>query len=349
VNAATRDLSRAANAGTVTLLWHRQAGSGANMNIVAADGMVYASSSFQSDGDAEIYAIEAATGRPTWQARGLYPAAAGSGAVFGFDITGNTTSVVALSVATGRTAWRYSAGPFLEYTQASWMACSGEMVYVASGTTRLAAGLPTVRALDARTGRSVWAASLSSTAQYPALAGGVLYGCSAGRVVALHGTTGSQLWESAHIGGDMSALETADGVVFGNTVDTSTGTMSLFALDGTTGRQLWHGDDGWTLTASADGIVFLAVYSGSGTAALSAYYARSGKPAWARSLGNFGPLVASGDVLYIVNGAVMTALAATTGDTLWTYRLDHEVWWIVVDGGVVYACDAKGGVYALRV
>jgi outer membrane protein assembly factor BamB len=346
-NAAPR-LARpgAAESRTATLLWRQQAGSGANMNIVAADGVVYASSSFQANGNAETYAIDGATGKVAWRARGPYPAAAGTGAVFGFEIADGTTSIAALSAATGQTAWRYQAGPFLEYAVAGWMACSGDLLYIASGTTSLAGIQPVIRALDARTGHRVWAASLSSRIQVPALASGVLYGCSEGRVVALDGATGTRRWESAPIGGVMSALEAVDGVVCGNTTDTSTGTTSFFALDGDTGRPLWHGSG--DLTASAGGVIFFAAWNNQDGAAVSAFHARTGRPAWARSYATAGPLTAVGDVLYLADNATLTALAPTTGATDWTYVLDHEVWWVVADAGVVYACDAKGGVYALR-
>jgi outer membrane protein assembly factor BamB len=342
-----RPFDSAATSRTATLLWHQQAGSGANMIIVAADGMVYASSSFQADGNAETYAIDAATGAVAWRARGPYPAAAGAGAVFGFEISGGATSVAALSAVTGRAAWRYQVGPFIEYTQVGWMACSGDLVYIASGTTPLTGAMqPVVRALDARTGNRVWAAALSSHIQDPALAGGVLYGCSEERVVALDGATGTRLWGSALIGGVMSALEAVDGVVCGNSVDASTGTISFFALDGATGRPLWHGSQ--NLTGSAGGVIFFAAWNDQDGAAVTAFHARTGKPAWTRSYTTAGPLTAAGDVLYLADNATLTALAATTGDTLWTYGLDHDVWWAVADAGLVYACDAKGGVYALR-
>jgi outer membrane protein assembly factor BamB len=337
---------KAVHPGPEQLLWRRQVGTGADMNVVAADGMIYASSGVRADGDSVTYAIEAATGRLAWQAAGCYPAAAGGDAVFGFEIAGDVTSVIALSAATGRTAWSYAAGPYLGYTQDGWIAYARGMVYIASGTTKLAVELqPTVRALDARTGRLAWSAALSNAVQWPAMADGILYGCSEGRVVALHMATGARLWESAYIDGVISALDCADGTVCVDGVDASTGATSLITFDGTSGRQLWRNGSG-DLTAAAGGMILLTAW-GSTSNTVSAYHARSGKLTWARSLGQFGPLTATGDVLYVCNGPVLTALAAISGATLWTYRLDHEVWWVVGNGSVVFACDAKGSIYAL--
>jgi outer membrane protein assembly factor BamB len=44
----------------------------------------------------------------------------------------------------------------------------------------------------------------------------------------------------------------------------------------------------------------------------------------------------------------MEAVAASTGDTLWSYQAGTDVADITVDGDAVYALDARGEVYALR-
>jgi hypothetical protein len=41
------------------------------------------------------------------------------------------------------------------------------------------------------------------------------------------------------------------------------------------------------------------------------------------------------------------SVAATTGDTLWSYGVGADIADITVDGDAVYALDARGGVHAL--
>jgi outer membrane protein assembly factor BamB len=80
-------------------------------------------------------------------------------------------------------------GPLLDNAKVGWLAYASGLVYVAAGTTEnTTAGQPTVRALDARTGRRAWVVTIGAGPQTPTLAGGVLYTpdatLSTGRVVA---------------------------------------------------------------------------------------------------------------------------------------------------------------------
>jgi outer membrane protein assembly factor BamB len=87
---------------------------------------------------------------------------------------------------------------------------------------------------------------------------------------------------------------------------------------------------------------------GSGQTKVWARQARSGKLAWTRTYPQ-GSAQAAGGVLYVSRGdGTLIAVAATTGRTLWSYRLAASVSDIAADGGAVYAADAKGTVDALR-
>jgi len=69
----------------------------------------------------------------------------------------------------GRTLWTHDAGPLLDNAKVGWLAYAGGLVYVAAGTTENSTvGQPTVRALDARTGRRAWAVTIG-TGRRPAL------------------------------------------------------------------------------------------------------------------------------------------------------------------------------------
>jgi outer membrane protein assembly factor BamB len=342
-----------------TLLWYQQAGSvvrGAfGAIILAADGMVYVSSSLHGEVGADTCAIEAATGKVAWQARGPVPYDAGAGAVFGFEITGGTAEVVAVSAAAGRTIWTYDVSGWLgDDAWNGYLAYGGEMVYIAPGTTKLTPGMqPAVRTLDARTGRLAWAASLASSSQYPLVADGILCAVTDGRVVALHGEAGTRLWESAPIGGiDLQAI--TDGVVC-----LKDGQDSLLALDSATGRQMWQlgGMHSPTVAATAgDLIVVFQDASSPGSTfspTLQARYARSGKLAWSRAAAGI-PVTAADGVLYLLSGQTLLAMAALTGDTLWSYPLPPAVlvWGVAAGDDVAYAytVDQAGSrsVYALQ-
>jgi outer membrane protein assembly factor BamB len=359
VNAAVR--ARAAARRPGTLLWQQRAGRGqaaafgVDMTILAADAMVYAASASYFSHTAGTYAMDAATGRLAWREQGPLGYAAGAGAVFGIELTSRRrTGVVALSAATGRTAWTYDLGPPVVSTWGNWLAYDREMVYIAPGIPGIQ---PAVYALDARTGRRVWAASLTSTIQVPAVTDGVLYAVTYGRVIALHGATGAHLWESAYIGYEVSILSTADGVVCGNSVSDENSSLAFFALDGSTGRRLWQISSGAspTVAAAAGDLIFFVSGTmnpdGSTRSALSARSARSGKLAWTLALTG-SPLAAAGGVLYFATTDSTTsglvALAAATGDTMWSYPLANGITDVAADRDVVYVYDTMGYVYALQ-
>jgi outer membrane protein assembly factor BamB len=353
-------VTTAARAGTTTvaagqLIWRAQvAASSDEPVLIAADGLVYAGISAAANGDARTYAINAATGRQAWIATGPRPYAASSGAVFGFAVTrGGATDVVATGAASGRTLWTHDAGPLLDNAKVGWLAYADGLVYAAAGTTEnRTAGQPTVRALNARTGRRVWAVTLGAGPQSPVLAGGVLYTpdvtspvASTGRVVALHASTGARRWTSAALAGAPGLLLVTDGTVCGSTLSASG--SAIFALDGATGRQLWQRAAGGLPMAAAGGMVFLMPLS-TAKATLSAWHARSGRSAWTRTVPAGAFAVASGSVLYLAGGQTLTAVTATTGTTLWSYRLAADVADVAADGDAVYALDEHGDVYALR-
>ena len=355
-----------ASGGTVAagrLIWRAQVAASTDEPVlVAADGLVYAGIGGAAYGDARTYAINAATGRQAWRtpgSAGPRPYAAGPGAVFGFAVIGggSATDVVATSATSGRTLWTHDAGPLLDNAKVGWLAYAGGLVYVAAGTTENStAGQPTVRALDARTGRRAWAVTIGTGPQEPTLAGGVLYTpdvssptASTGRVVALHASTGARRWTSAALGGIPGLFQVTGGTVCGSAL-TRNLQVSIFALDSATGRRLWQREFGALTVAATDGMVFLMPLS-IGPSTLTAWHARSGRPAWSQTVPAGSVAAASGSVLYLAGGRggrTLTAVTATTGSTLWSYQLSGVVADVAPGGHVVYALDAHGGVYALR-
>jgi hypothetical protein len=92
--------------------------------------------------------------------------------------------------------------------------------------------------------------------------------------------------------------------------------------------------------AATDGMLFPMPPS-AGQATLTAWHARSGQQAWTRAVPAGAVAQASGSVLYIAAGRTLTAVAATTGGTLWSYRLGADVADVTADGHVVYALDER--------
>jgi outer membrane protein assembly factor BamB len=159
------------------------------------------------------------------------------------------------------------------------------------------------------------------------------------------------LWQSASIGGQPGSLLTTGGVVCGSAITTGLG-LETFALDGASGRLLWHSDlSGFAIAASDDLLYFMSssiTGGGGGQTTIWARKARSGKLAWTRTYPQGSAQVAGG-VLYVSCGdGTLIAVAATTGHTMWSYRLAASVSDVAAGNGVVYAADTKGSVYALR-
>jgi outer membrane protein assembly factor BamB len=331
------------------LLWEVRVSSGGGgiQTLLAGGGTVYA-----ANGDAGTCAIDAASGKVSWRATGPVAYSAGPGAVFGFDVTRGITDVVALSAASGQALWRHDAGRLLDNATVGWLKYADGLVYVTPGTSEFTKAIqPAVRALNPQTGSRVWGVDITASSQEPAIAAGAVYACTDSRVVALNGSTGARLWQSASIGGEPGSLLSTGGVVSGSAITAGLG-LETFALDATTGRLLWHSDlSGFAIAATNDLIYFMSssiTGDGGGQTTVWARHARSGKLTWTRTYPQ-GSAQAADGVLYISCGdGTLIAVAVTTGHTLWSYRLAAAVSDVAADGGAVYAADAKGTVYALQ-
>jgi outer membrane protein assembly factor BamB len=348
-----------------SLIWRIRAGSGVSVggnsltsSVVAADGMVYAASNVQGNGDCVTYGIRASTGHLMWRSDGTgpLPYAVGQGAVFGFrSAPGGTSQVVASSATSGRALWTRDTGHLLHNAATGWLRYAGGMVCIAAGISQnVTAAQPSVRALDARTGRLVWTAPLDSSWQIPVLANGVLYATTATGIVALNAETGTPLWKSATLTKNMGAVVTTDGVVCCSDGFSISGTP-VFALAGATGRLLWHDELAPVQCGASGVIVFSPVPGEGGQSALRARHARTGKPAWKRAVQQgFGVMMTFDGVVYYNTSSLsaaggdglLHAIDAVSGRPLWAYRVSAPVTGLAGSGGVLYGADAKGNVYA---
>jgi outer membrane protein assembly factor BamB len=351
-----------------TLLWRTQAGDGHGglpFPLVTGDGTAYAGSNAQPDGDCVTYALDAATGRPVWHTRaasGPVPAAAGGGAVYGFQVAGPVTgrnmatSVVALSARSGQQRWTYDAGDLLPGADFGWLDYAENTVFVGKGTliaiitiepvTPAAAAYEAatynVAALDARTGRPRWTLPVSKNAPSPAVANGLLYAAEGNEISALDAVTGTRRWRS-RAPGSVTDLVAADGIVCGWMRSSVAG----FAAD--TGRLLWQLSTQSFPVDIADGVLVLEQIKSTTQIVLHAIQASTGRQLWSRTFPqSMSGMDAAGDILYLSNGSVLSALAAATGETRWSYRLAAQVSGIATGAETVYAADSHGAIYALQ-
>ena len=330
-------------------------------SVVAAGGMVYAASNVRGDGDCVTYALDAGTGHVLWRsdAAGPLPYAVGPGAVFGFrSVPGGTSQVVASSAASGRALWTHDTGHLLANAATGWLRYASGMVYIAAGlSVDIAAAQPSVRALDARTGRLAWTARLDSSWQLPVLANGVLYAMTGTGVIALNAATGTPLWRSGGLANSFGAVVATDGVICCGGAGSISGTP-VFALAAATGRLLWHHELTPPQCAGSGVIVFSPAPGDDGQSILWARQARTGEPVWKRTVPQgFGVMNTFGGVLYYnastsdtgtTGDGLLYALDAASGRPLWNYRASAPVSGLAGRDGVLYAADAKGNVYALQ-
>jgi outer membrane protein assembly factor BamB len=351
-----------------SLIWRVRAGSGVRLgvsltsSVVAAGGMVYVASNVQGDGDCVTYALRASTGHVAWRSDGAgpLPYAAGPGAVFGFrSVPGGTSQVVASSAGSGRALWTHDTGHLLGTAATGWLSYASGMVYVAAGlSVDVVAAQPSVRALDARTGRLAWTARLESSWQLPVLANGVLYAMTSTGVIALNAATGTPLWRFGGLTNSFGAVVATDGVICCSGAGSISGTP-VFALAAVTGRLLWHHELLTPPQCAGSGVfVFSPAAGDDGQGILWARQARTGQPVWKQTVPQgFGVMNIFDGVLYYnastsdtgaTGDGLLYALDAASGRPRWNYRVSAPVSGLAGSDGVLYAADAKGNVYALQ-
>jgi outer membrane protein assembly factor BamB/serine/threonine protein kinase len=190
----------------------------------------------------------------------------------------------------------------------------------------------------------------------PAVAGDAIYvGTSDGKVYALNGGTGSQLWSSS-LAGSSSGLGLSRPAVADAAVYVASEDGKVYALNAVTGGQLWsYSTDGtgFSNPVVTDG----TVYIGSNDGNVYALNAATGRPRWASPIeakssstyGFSGPAVADGSVYVGSDNDTVYALNAATGSVRWTRRTGGAVnSYPVVAGDTVYIGSEDTKIYALN-
>jgi outer membrane protein assembly factor BamB len=205
----------ALDAATGAEVWRLELDGQVNRPAIA-DGVVYAGTLAGT-----LHALAATDGAELWRtdfgADVLSPAVAN-----GLVYVGRGGTLYALDAATGAERWRYDTGAFTALA-----AVDQERVYVAGS------GDPTLDALDAMTGTSLWSFAANTELGGPSVAGGAVYvGAADGTLIAVDAHTGTLLWQIA-VGTGLATTSSviADGVVY---VGAGSGGM-LTAIGGSAG------------------------------------------------------------------------------------------------------------------
>ena len=249
--------------------------------------------------------------------------------------------VYALDAATGEPLWSFETGDVVR----SPATVSDHAVYVGSNDNHL-------YALDVVTGALLWKHDTGDWVQYaPVVSGGAVYvpTLSSGdrRVHALDAASGTQIWAAQQ---GLPFTERFDAAVAGDKILAPGADGEINVLNAQTGEMAWsfRGDAGTdTRPVVVGDVVYLTAVNAAYALALS-----DGVVRWGYETGRFPargfPPVLSDGIYYFSPDDHLYALDDTTGEPLWTYRLDAMAsTGPVVAAGVVYVGTESGWFYAL--
>jgi outer membrane protein assembly factor BamB len=202
----------------------------------------------------------------------------------------NNGEIYSLSAATGRVRWRKRIGGL----SASAPAAAGGKVYAVTnkgGAGGIAgAGPGRVLAMDARTGRILWAKRLASASESSPLAhAGRLYlGSQDGTVYCLLASSGRIVWRYRAGGAVKAGPAFSQNRIFvaaygGSITALRAGSGSVIWRSGTSGRSFGRAGNFYGTPA----VAFGRVYAGNTDGRVYSFAAGSGKLAWSHSTGGF--------------------------------------------------------------
>jgi len=280
--AETGDALRAFDAASGRTVWRTQLRTGVPLgteNVAVAAGRVFAA------GGDSVYALDAASGRRLWAflpdaQAALAVSAADSHAVY---LGTRSHRVYALTAATGAELWSVDLGAAWPYLGiVNGLAVSGDTVY-------------------------------ANVMQYLNAAGGL----RTGHVVALHRTTGAELWRyvgpGAHNDATQAPRVAGRFLLIANVYAQGSDSGSFFALDRFTGDVVWRVTTGGIGPGEAprerDGIV----YVGAGDTRVYAVDLVSGVQRWSRMTGGSVDAVELCGRALLVNNLELRVLDPATG------------------------------------
>lgn len=301
----------AVQAATGRVLWHLQFAGCVAASPAVGDGVVYVGfmdpPPCTGSAPSFVAALDAHTGRTVWRfGAGVVetpPLLAGGRVYFGsWD-----RRVYAVDARTGRLAWSFATGGKVK----AGVALAGGTIFAVSYDGRL-------YALDARTGRLRWSAGaggLGGLYATPSVAHGrVFVGSTNGRVYAFAARTGAPLWSTATGSFVYSPAALSGGTVYVGSYD-----HRLYALSQATGAVRWTFAAGAPISGAPtvlDGLVYFSTcgscssYESDPRARRTfAVDARTGRLAWRFPDGEYSPVIADHERLYLTGYTSLYGLA----------------------------------------
>jgi outer membrane protein assembly factor BamB len=202
----------------------------------------------------------------------------------------NNGEIYSVSAASGRVRWRRHIGGL----SASTPAATGGKVYAVvnkGGSGGIAgAGPGRVVAMDARTGKVIWAKRLASASESSPLAtkGRIYVGSQDGTVYCLLAKSGRIVWRYKAGGAVKAGVAMSQDRLFvaaynGSVTSLRAGNGSVIWRSGTSGRSFGRAGNFYGTPA----VKFGRVYAGNTDGRVYSFAASSGKLAWSHSTGNY--------------------------------------------------------------
>src|SRR6266496_19768 len=291
----------AVQAKTGRILWHRQFSGCVAASPAVGDGVVYLGfldpPPCRGTAPSFLAALDARTGSTLWRFRAgvveTPPLLVNGRVYFGsWD-----RRVYAVDARTGRLDWSFATGDRVK----GGVAFSRRTIFAGSYDGRL-------YALDARSGRPRWVAgggALGGLYATPSVANGrVFVGSTNGRVYAFSSAAGRLLWSRATGSYVYSPAALAGGTAYVGSYD-----HRLYALSQATGRIRWTFDAGAPISGAPtvlDGLVYFSTCGSCSTYEQNsrarrtfALDTRTGKLAWRFPDGEYSPVIADRERLYL--------------------------------------------------
>lgn len=297
-----------------TVAWKRRIGAGSSktrqiMSPVVADG----GRIFVMDGEAQVTAVDAASGEIVWKASVKPDAreAKGGSAIFGLPVP----SIGGAGAITGG----FGGG----------VAVGGGKVFVSSGYRSMTA-------LDQATGAVVWTQPVDVPIHgAPTVAGGRVFVVDVdNQLIAFDVNTGLQDWSYRAISEPARIMRASSPAVSGDTVIAPFSSGEVVALRATNGQAVWQQVLSRTSRTSAlseirdiagrpvisRGFVYAVSHSG----VMQAMDIRTGQPKWSLPVAGVNAPLPAGDVVYVVSKAgELTLVNRDSGAVYWTHDLNE--------------------------
>ncbi|MGE3712637.1 MAG: PQQ-binding-like beta-propeller repeat protein, partial [Hyphomicrobiaceae bacterium] len=279
--------------------------------------------------------------------------------------------VSAFSVSGGALLWRANLVPESENKPGSFSLWSlgssnagggyGGGLAVDGGRLYVATGFGTVSALDPTSGKVAWTKNLGAPIRSSptAVVDRIFVTTAEGRIVALAGSDGSELWGTQGLPQQASLIGNASPAVDGEIVAAPFPSGEVLGLKIATGETVWTESltrmRGATAISAmsdaarpaiADGVLYASAHGGRMVAARAA----TGERLWAINLSTTQPPWPVGEYVFIIdNAGQLQALNRRDGQTLWTVNLPGSKTWTgpTLAGGQLWLVSNKGALVSV--